>query len=380
MVTPHRFRMRQSVLIVVAAFVLGVPLTRGEERKALDPPADAMMLPGGAGHKAPRESEGRAQDHALPSMERIREVTAQRASRIKSIRLIWDGQSVVREGAYGNGEKLTLSLKGEIVLRGTSARFGQVRDTWHNDRRIVKKDQHHMRVVHKDIGKYMSFSNRRGRIDPGPVALHVTEETFRLFAESAPEFLHGKRYAVLRREATSDGDRIIVGNTDYEESPGRSIARVEYFLDPNRDYLPTRRLSMTAGGRANCDTRVEYRKNAEGIWIPTKLVDKYIRGVVSEWHIRECTLNEEVEDSVFEFEFPPGTIVHDGISEVEFKVPSDHAQPYSAMYREGKPFDPSTLAHLNLPAGSRVVDFKKNLLYTVPARSDSARGVGDLGD
>jgi hypothetical protein len=145
-----------------------------------------------------------------------------------------------------------------------------------------------------------------------------------LFMAYSTDYLDGGQYgrpmAVLREEAGENDRRVIVvGNTDFNRPNAVGLPRKEYFLDVERDYLPYRKLSMTADGTPGREIRIEYIEDRELGYLPASYSDGYVNpatGELSEAFILTVDalqINQPVDDSEFEIDIPDGVYFDDEI-------------------------------------------------------------------
>jgi hypothetical protein len=165
-----------------------------------------------------------------------------------------------------------------------------------------------------------------------------------------------------------DGKRLVhIGNSNYgpsDEVPGfGGVGRYEFWLDPGRDYVPVRCATLyDAGGVKSMDT-LEYVEHPVYGYLPSRATSESLLPNGDLWIVRnmvieEFRFNEPVDQSVFEFEFPPGTIVNDKINKVMYVMPEvgglRHAIPGPdfGLRRSGRGADAQLAAAVSRASGS----------------------------
>jgi hypothetical protein len=151
-------------------------------------------------------------------------------------------------------------------------------------------------------------------------------------------------------------EMVIVGNTDYITEAvlaGRaSRSRVEYFLDPARDYLVVGYAVSNFEGVKTEDVLFEYAEDARIGHSPTRITRTRFNAKTgdleshSSIEIEEVAVNEPIDPREFEIEFAPGTKVNDKIRGIAYVVGEDgrtplDATPDAAPDEIAEPFAPS---------------------------------------
>jgi hypothetical protein len=135
----------------------------------------------------------------------------------------------------------------------------------------------------------------------------------------------------------ADGKRSVhIGNSNYgptDEIPGfKGQGRFELWLDPGRDYMPVRQVTLYNSGGVKSLVDLEYVEHPVYGYLPSSALEKALRPDGDLWIVRsivfkEFQFNAPVDPSVFEFEFPPGTKVLDEINGVRYVMPEAGGVP-----------------------------------------------------
>lgn len=122
-----------------------------------------------------------------------------------------------------------------------------------------------------------------------------------------------------------------VNGTDcivIEDAPAPYTTWLVY-LDPKRGYIPIRRECLDYGGVEFRVDNIEIRDCGGGIWIPqrTRKTKYSIKsdGTSSPIYTRimqlnDVNVNDEVDSTLFEYQFPNGTLMYDAIANVSYET------------------------------------------------------------
>jgi hypothetical protein len=156
-------------------------------------------------------------------------------------------------------------------------------------------------------GSFVIAQLRQTLMDPEPALLT------KLFGE------HGGRIDVIRTERQDDdGVLVVVGTVDFNalKTVGGPV-RAEFYLDPVQDYLLVRSVTMFPNGQLSSEAHYRYATNENGFYIPSKIISRSMSkdGIsidyLTNWTVQGVSLNEAIDDSSFNIEFPNGTRVTD---------------------------------------------------------------------
>jgi hypothetical protein len=117
------------------------------------------------------------------------------------------------------------------------------------------------------------------------------------------------------------------------------LTKREYYLDPRRDYVPVRKLHMTADGVVGWETEIEYEEDPEVGFVPSQLVMKTLDRSTGEltrasvYDVNHVGINVPIEDDEFVVDLPPGTRVRDRIRDASYVV----AAPEESRTEEAQP-------------------------------------------
>ena len=131
------------------------------------------------------------------------------------------------------------------------------------------------------------------------------------------------------RRLPSGSVAVIVGNNDYRDDAINRIPRVEYILDPMRDYAPIGCTVMLADGRRIQEVGIDYETGGDGVYKPRELVMSYfdpntqVLESAFVMRVHRFDVNSPIDDSEFEIEFPHGTEVDDKIRGFSYTIGID---------------------------------------------------------
>ena len=285
------------------------------------------------------------QSDGLPSLESIRDVTFERTSSLSSVQLQWSSERVIargflstnfafrqREGDVEPPRDTKLNGIGSLALKGKSRRFDYEFQVWDAARQAPSSLSRQNAAFHGGEGRYVYFDSEdsdnphrpeAGRTaDPpsgdagkeGGDALSLFYMTPETRESQFVDYLDPTRYEVLRRETTLSGEVVVVGDTDR---------RIEVYLDPTRKYLPVRLEDLKHDGSVQSLFEIAYVADSVAGWVPAGAVwiersgglarDRDVIENVNQVLVTDLTLNEPIDDSHFEIEFPDGARVTDDI-------------------------------------------------------------------
>lgn len=278
------------------------------------------------------------------TLEEIRAAHAERVGRIETLKImvhmtgvlsILPEEAAAYRGAPGpefSGE-FVIHKSDFITLTRDSQRVDSVADQINfNVSGGIDRDTPETSVFHEGIYKNHMPSFSQGSVTQRNSTLarsSLGTKLHEIMFDARPPHLYRPSLAVLRTETFAQGELTVVGTTDYNASGRRGKTRIEYYLDPNREYLLIGQLMMYPDGTPGTERWFEYAMDEKGFIIPTRATSNRMRGKTGEiessmtFEITGVAINDPIDDSVFELEFPRGTRVYDGV---------DH--PEGAKYRE----------------------------------------------
>ncbi|MBN1866467.1 hypothetical protein JW916_04155 [Candidatus Sumerlaeota bacterium] len=266
---------------------------------------------------------------------------ARRTRDIKTVRYRFEGHEFRPKGGtfvpnsalISPHEDVSLPFEGEILVRGKDVRYNVVRDLWLVDENRPVRDCQTLGSIRGDRVKEVNYAPKSTDEDPSvfqtrgssenrgdsPFDDLLSHEAMLAVAISpSPPYIEGDA-AILRMDRTDNGQRVVVG---------RDSGFTEYYLDPTREYVPTRHVRRSSiSGELTNEARVEYRIDPEVGFVPARIVSTVvIAGRIrtsTELVVKEAVFNEDVSDSDFEIDFPPGTRVWNDRANVDQIVMED---------------------------------------------------------
>jgi beta-lactamase regulating signal transducer with metallopeptidase domain len=311
-------------------------------------PAGLGSGPAPAGPALPPAARGTGESSVqeggtLPSIEEIRSITAKRITGIKTLKFSFEGQLtylkeksfVLETGKPYPPKDVALPINGCIVISGSSYRQDVVKNLLMEGDSIVVRNNTATCVSHEGKGKLlegyeMGKGSLNGMIFKGDGVSQAAPITYPLVHPFLPmaEYLAGEAMAVLRRETTSEGERIVAGNTDFDNPKVGGATRREVYLDPTREYLPSRWVAMYPDGRVSHVMTMEYSV-LQGVHVPAKATLTVLRkgeiSITTEVKVTKVEVGQPVDTSTFTLSFPPGTGVTDTITGVSYTVGGEAA-------------------------------------------------------
>jgi len=292
-----------------------------------------------------------AQD--LPTFSEMTEAHNRRVESFESLIVTWEGTETLMNGDVSDNypkEPTSIKNNGEMIVQGSSVWVRRELDI-PSDSGIVR-DTVFLEVYRDGIGKFYLEHLKQGWVQASnPAMAHfVTKEILNSIRPDpvySPENLSNqgvlpiagtaRRFDVMRRQDTSEGPMIVVGNTNYKK-----MGISERYLDESRDYVLTRMLNKTPDGRITRDIIIRYAENPVLGYVPREieyfkagivLLDdftsdmKYVTKRTKKLTVTSVRVNEPIDDTIFELEFPPGTRVHDMISDTHYTAGEPGTDP-----------------------------------------------------
>ena len=136
-----------------------------------------------------------------------------------------------------------------------------------------------------------------------------------LVLEEKPDWLYDPSLIFLRKQRLDDVDTYVVGNSD-DSSPNKvGATRFEYYLDPRAGYAPIKRVRMTPDGQLSDETHIIYSNDSTLGCVPSSFSYRSYRNgqpfYTLEGHVTSFTRLRNIDESLFQLEFPAGTRVFD---------------------------------------------------------------------
>lgn len=217
-----------------------------------------------------------------------------------------------------------------VAVQGQNVRADQTYDVWNVSLQAARKDQQRI-----DIQQGGVFKGWHGPGDSGTVYDH------QCLLWSMSELDDGLAHLGLNYSTLGQYDFSIRNLDDYRrgktpfvtigDSPGAlarltsdtvsarraatSQARVEYDLDPARDYVPVARRSWKADGTLASEAQIEYAADPRAGHLPSHVkITTYYKGhpdFITELDCSGFMLGEPIDPKIFQLDRPPGTEVND---------------------------------------------------------------------
>lgn len=229
-----------------------------------------------------------------------------------------------------------LSFAGTRIVMGDGVKRRVVWDeeAWNEDERrkvhnkmiwIANEDQH---LCEWDA----SHGGARISLEDTMEGIGLMQNAVSLPFVVAPPYLNETRYQVLRHDIIDDHDMVVVGNTDYRSTTYIGATREEYFLDPRKDYLPVRLVSMSPSGEVFQDMRIDYRQDKKHGWLPVLVewsITDGMTGLVTftaTAKLAKIEVGQALDPALFEFRFPAGTRVNNQIEGRSYVADGEQVQ------------------------------------------------------
>jgi len=124
--------------------------------------------------------------------------------------------------------------------------------------------------------------------------------------------------------------------------------KIRLYIDPSKGYIPVKQEPMTYQdvrfGITECK---DFHQHGDGLWIPyeySSISDPQATYSVS-YKVEDVVVNESIEDSLLDFEFPEGTIVSDERIGSKYKATKAAGQTVTSV-----PTEPNSKIQLPQPA------------------------------
>jgi hypothetical protein len=150
-------------------------------------------------------------------------------------------------------------------------------------------------------------------------------------------------FDMLELEFIPDKEVYILSSPAGGTTTGKRL--LKFYIDPKKDYIPISQVflkpDLSIGKVRDLN---DLRKTKNGFWIPYKYSDTYVnfKGIYT---VEEVKVNEQIPDSLFDFEFPEGTIVTDNRIGAKYRVTKQAGQTVTSV-----PTEPNTVIKLPQPA------------------------------
>ena len=274
-----------------------------------------------------------ASQHSV-TMDSILEAHQKRVERIRSLRFTLLGDSLRRKDSIRSGwpaEDAKSSMSFSAIYQGDAVYTIAIFDSWTGGvSPRMKRDNVAISAFNNGSWKTYEPYNQVGRIrddasPPESQGSFVIAQLRQTLMDPEPALLtklfgeHGGRIDVIRTERQDDdGVLVVVGTVDFNalKTVGGPV-RAEFYLDPVQDYLLVRSVTMFPNGQLSSEAHYRYATNENGFYIPSKIISRSMSkdGIsidyLTNWTVQGVSLNEAIDDSSFNIEFPNGTRVTD---------------------------------------------------------------------
>jgi len=277
----------------------------------------------------------------LPTLDEVRRIAEERRPHTDSCRFELSSEVTTVKGAYNlerrashlnpdpavdiPGSEIPLPCSMKIIFHGGAIRKETLQTIWNIS--TNSPDEYHEITTFKDgLCRRLYISGKSARLTTRNDAVGLSLKTF--WDGLTLDYLSTPNLAVLREMDWEGKSVLIVGNTDYNDMliDGRPVlgaTRMEFYLDPSRGYLPVRYLHMLPSGIVVNDIQIKYADQS-GVGFFPSLVSWQsnvpVSGELMNYatvQLSSLTLNEPIDPSVFDLEFPPGYTLVDEIREEE---------------------------------------------------------------
>lgn len=300
-------------------------------------------------------------DSSSVSREQIIKAWADREKKVTSAQFEWTevrsttGLFLLPDESIVEPDVPQYKVKSSLSLKGTQLRHTFRKSTWQKD-------------APRGENQYVSVSNGKTSkiyLPPGYVSeyprghasqIASSDETSSAylkpflwsFRTSLPRVFAApvEKFQLKPERVLSQGIECVV--MCYEASPTNSF---ELWADPSRDFLIVRQLFLN-DGRVGNQLDIDYQQDEKTqLWIPQEwkfsLLDGSGQPILSvHGELTRAVINPNLPDSQFEYEFPPGTWVHEDGSREHIvladgrqrEVPvGDRDLPYETLLSDSAP-------------------------------------------
>jgi len=268
-----------------------------------------------------------------PTLEDVRRAQLDRVGKIDTVKMSWNGETLRMNSSDPDAPEtpITTIASAKLAIAGSSTWIRQDKEIWNASRKEVQSDYVDIATFHDGIGKSLRPNRGDGNVlTRNEVTTYIVSKVLTMSYRADAKFLTAPNMAVLRIEATNDGERVVLGNTNFYDdvASGQSIPnrnRREYYLYPARDFILTKYVARYRDGRIRGEATVNYSKDEAGGFVPEEIIyvgysgDKSVR-IRHHFFVEEFVLNDVIDPALFELEFPPGTRVSDEILGTEYIV------------------------------------------------------------
>ncbi len=262
---------------------------------------------------------------------------------------------------------VTLPRVCTIVLHGESGRFTSNGRNWSSSkneavienfvqvchggerRELASGEEYPIGTVAKDasISRLLAWDAGMGPA----LCFRILSPDFQVFAVKA----------MALREVASQGDQEAITVASFSHGHGH----VDVWLDPLRDYIPTRYMVVGQSGATAGSTDITYTADEIAGWVPTEWSSRHFssKGVPTfARHVKVTAfaLNEALSDADFSLDFPVGAWVNNSSDQTSYIVlPSgthrvvqrgESAADYGRIMKSATAWSVTTVAMLTLAA------------------------------
>ena len=273
----------------------------------------------------------RAQD--LPTLSEISETHYKRVDAIQSLRLTWEGTRTRMNGDLFDGYPegpASLKHNGELIIQGSSEWLREDKDMPMSGE--VQRDLVMLDVYRDGVKKLYVDHLKQGWVHAESIIKEKAIPTLLTISYlPKPIYLSQDGMTVLRRQESADGPLIVIGNLDKRGNVIRP--QIEYYLNERLGYVLSKQVHMTSDGTIMSETVIRFREDSELGPVPRefehtlsspRILDRnstkfpIVPKNVYRLKITQVAFNEPVDESIFDFEFPSGTNVYDGITDTRY--------------------------------------------------------------
>ncbi len=124
------------------------------------------------------------------------------------------------------------------------------------------------------------------------------------------------------------------------ESLADERGHIRIWLAPEMGFLPLREETYFSKNRLWAKIEYVYQKHGE-VWVPKTMklakVGRRLGEQTTQLVLSDIRVNREIDDDVFRFRFPPGTLVNDNVAGIVYRVGEEPAGQEDLGLQEGLP-------------------------------------------
>lgn len=251
-----------------------------------------------------------------------------RQARVESLRC----EFVEERSLYRQSER-HLQRRHQVFLKGQKLKHERTGEDWHDQMETVVSPQYVSLFDGETQLLFLGFEEKTNRLHPmgyrsgktqqlklsSEANSHTVWPIFHTFRWSQPGFLPTEPSAWRRanQDGTLKGQRYPILE-EIQHTAEDQQYRV--WVDPQRDYCAIRlEMGPKNIGVTYAQLDIEYAQDVSGIWVPQRWIsqvyrqpgNRFVLDYTARYEVTQYELNPTIDESVFQFAFPPGTEVID---------------------------------------------------------------------